>query len=137
MPEIFDFSPIHPRFLAIVGRGADIDADIGIRVAEIIAAIRKRGGEALLEYINTFDAPLASLDTIRATPQQLADATATMSDKFITAISHAADNIRRFHLPQQRKNYSIETDGISLAKRVLPIHRVGVYCPAGTAPLFS
>lgn len=138
MVEIRTFSPGDERFLAIVGRGADLDADIGVQVAEIIAAVRKGGGAALLEYIRRFDAPLPDEDAIRVTPGEIAAARSQVPAEFLRAIELAAANIRRFHEHQLRHDYSVEdADGVSLAKRVLPISRVGVYCPAGTAPLFS
>ena len=138
MPEIRTFSPGDERFLAIVGRGADIDADIGVTVAGIIADIRRGGGESLLEYIRRFDAPLPDLDAVRVRPEEMERAAAGVPAEFTEAIREAAANIRRFHEKQLRTGYSLDDgDGVVLAKRVLPISRVGVYCPAGTAPLFS
>jgi histidinol dehydrogenase len=138
MIDIRTFSPSDPRFLAIAGRGNDLDADIGPTVAAIIADIRKNGGAALLEYIRQFDAPLPSLESIRVRRGEIADAASGVSPAFMEAIRLAAGNIKRFHEKQLRTGYVIEDpDGVSLAKRVLPIACVGVYCPAGTAPLFS
>lgn len=138
MLDIRQFSPADDRFLAIVGRGSDIDADIGVKVADIIAGIRKGGGAALLEFIRRFDAPLADESAIRVTPEELARARAEAPADFMDAVRQAAANIRNFHQPQLRRSYSRDDgDGVTLAKRVLPISRVGVYCPAGTAPLFS
>ena len=136
--EIRDYSPGDERFRVIAGRGADIDADIGVRVAEIIAAIRKGGGDSLLDYIRKFDAPLPGLDALRVTGAEMDDAASRTEPEFGEAIARAADNIRAFHLHQVRKGYVHDAgDGVVLEKRVLPIARVGVYCPAGTAPLFS
>lgn len=138
MLDIRTFSPADERFLAIVDRGSDIDAEIGVRVAEIIASIRRGGGESLLEYVRRFDAPLPSLDALRVTHEEMERARSEMPPEFMEAIRLAADNISRFHELQIRKDYCLEdADGVRLAKRVLPISRVGVYCPAGTAPLFS
>lgn len=138
MLDITTFSPADKRFLAIVGRGNDLDADIGVQVATIIADIRKNGGSALLDYIRRFDAPLESAEAIRVGKGEIAAAQAEIPPEFTDAIHQAARNIRRFHEKQVRPDYAItDPDGVSLAKRILPIARVGIYCPAGTAPLFS
>ena len=136
--EIRPFSPGDERFAAIVGRGGEVDADIGVKVAEIIAAVRKGGGDALLELVRRFDAPLPDLDAIRVTRDELDAAEKAVEPEFAEAVELAMENIRVFHLHQVRKGYAHDAgDGATLEKRVLPISRVGVYCPAGTAPLFS
>ncbi|MDR1745354.1 MAG: histidinol dehydrogenase [Planctomycetota bacterium] len=138
MLEIRTFSPDEPRFLAIVARGADINEEIGGAVAAILTDIRLNGVEALLKYIRRFDSPLADADAIRVTPEELREAASRVEPEFLGAIRQAVDNVRTFHRPQLKKDYELqEADGVTLAKRVLPISRVGVYCPAGTAPLFS
>ncbi len=138
MIEIRSFSPGDERFLAIVGRGGDQDSRLSAQVAAIIADIRAGGIDALLGYIRRFDATLASADAIRVSPAELADAHSRAAPEFLEAVRLAAANIRRFHQLQARQGYEIrDPDGVVLAKRILPIARVGVYCPAGTAPLFS
>lgn len=138
MLDIRNFSRDDARFLAIVGRGSDLDADMGVLVANIIADIRKGGGDALLDYVRRFDAPFSSIDGIVATEDELAAGEKEVSAEFLEAMDLAAANVRRFHLRQMRESYVLDDgDGVSLAKRVLPIARAGVYCPAGTAPLFS
>lgn len=138
MLEIRTFSPAEPQFLAIVGRGADINEEIGDTVAKILADIRRHGADALLQYVQKFDAPLASADAIRTAPEELQEAAGQVEPEFMEAIKQATQNVRAFHQPQVRKDYEQQGDnGVILAKRVLPISRVGIYCPAGTAPLFS
>jgi histidinol dehydrogenase len=138
MLDIRKYSPADERFMAIVGRGGDLDADMGVRVAEIIADVRRRGGEALLELVRRFDAPLPGLDALRVPADEIDAAREEASPDFLEALRLAADNIRRFHSRQMREGYDHDDgDGVVLSKRVLPLSRVGVYCPAGTAPLFS
>ncbi len=132
------YSPQDERFLAIADRSGDLDADLGLRVAEIVHAVRTGGGQSLFEYVCKFDAPLANVDAIRATSEELEEGERQVEPEFKAAIAEAAENIKRFHLHQVRKGYVHDDgEGVTLAKRVLPIRRVGVYCPAGTAPLFS
>ncbi|MDR1520449.1 MAG: histidinol dehydrogenase [Planctomycetota bacterium] len=138
MLEPRSFSPTDPRFLAILARGADLDAELGGQVAGIIQGVRLRGGDGLLEYVRRFDADLPDIDSIRVSPEEIRDATARTSGEFLADVRKAAGNIRRFHSRQGRRDYvNDDGDGVALARRVLPLARVGVYCPAGTAPLFS
>lgn len=132
------FSPADDRFLAIVDRSGDLDADLGVAVAEIIAGIRKGGVESLLEYVRKFDGPIADADALRVSPAELDAADDQVEPEFKEAIALAAANIRAFHEHQLRKGYThLSDDGVVLQKKVLPLNRVGIYCPAGTAPLFS
>lgn len=138
MIEMSEFSAGNGRFLEILGRGEGIDGGVGEQVAEILRGIRERGGEALLEYVRRFDAEGMEADGLRVTEGELLDGAESVSDEFRDAIRLAAQNIERFHEKQIRRGYDIsDADGVTLSKRVLPISRVGVYCPAGTAPLFS
>lgn len=138
MIEVKEFSSEDKRFLDIVSRDRDMDADIGVTVAKIIADIRKGGGESLLKYVRLHDAPIANLDALRVSSEEIAAARKAVSPDFLAAIAEAAGNIHNFHQYQLRRDYTHDDgDGVFLSKRILPIARVGVYCPAGTAPLFS
>lgn len=138
MLDIRPYSENDERFLAIVGRGNDLDAEIGLKTAEIIASVRRGGTAALLECVRRFDADLPGPEALRVGEDEIEEAWRSMPADFLAAIGEAAENIRRFHVQQIRRGYSHDDgDGVRLAKRVLPIRRVGVYCPAGTAPLFS
>lgn len=138
MLEVRPFSSQDKRFLEILGRAEDQDEEIGRQTAEIVGAVRSGGGEALLDFIRRFDADLPSLDGLKVADAEFDAARRQVSDSFLAAITLARVNVRKFHEYQRRQGYVHEDgDGVRLAKRVVPIARVGVYCPAGTAPLFS
>ena len=138
MLEIRTYAPGDERFRVIVERGGDLDADLGVKVAEIVAGVRKGGVDALLEYVNRFDGPVPDPESLRVSREEMDHAAGSVPAGFLEAVRLAADNIRRFHEYQLRKGYRHDDgDGVVLEKRVLPLSRVGVYCPAGTAPLFS
>ncbi len=138
MLEIVSYSPTDPHFTRIVNRGGDIDAEISQTVSGILSDIRTRGSDALLDYVRKFDAPIAGFDALAISTEEMAKAEKCVPAPFLAAVRQAADNIHRFHQHQVRTGYTHDDgDGVVLAKRVLPIARVGVYCPAGTAPLFS
>ena len=138
MLEIRTYSPTDSRFLAIVNRGEELDAVLGARVAEIIDAVRKGGADALLSFIRRFDAELPNFEAVRVTREEMERAEREVAADFLAAVRQAEDNIRRFHAHQVRKGYRHDDgDGVNLARQVLPIARIGVYCPARAAPLFS
>ncbi len=138
MLEVRPFSKTDPRFLDIINRAEDMDEEIGGQAGEIVKAVRTNGEASLLEYVRRFDADIPDLDSLAVTPEEFETARKSVSDSFLTAISLARVNVRKFHEYQRRQGYIHDDgDGVRLAKRVIPLSKVGVYCPAGTAPLFS
>lgn len=138
MLDIRTFSPADKRFLDIVSRNENIDATVGPIVAHILDDIRTRGGDALLQHVQQHDAPMPNLASLVVTRDEIDRAANSVEPEFLEAVKLAADNIRDFHRRQLRGSYTHDAgDGATLEKIVLPIFRVGVYCPAGTAPLFS
>ncbi|MDR3211106.1 MAG: histidinol dehydrogenase [Planctomycetota bacterium] len=138
MLEVRVYSPQDPLFRRILARGGEIAAEVGPAVADIVAAVRDGGGAALQEYITRFDSDQVDLEHLVVTEEELALARRSVSDSFLAALTLARVNIRKFHEYQRRQGYLHDDgDGVRLAKRVLPLARVGVYAPAGTAPLFS
>lgn len=105
-------------------------------VADVIANVRKNGDAALKEYTKKFDK--ADLSSLEVTQEEIDEAFAQVDDKFIEIIKKAKENIYNFHKHQVKNSFVIsEQDGVILGQKVLPIEKVGVYVPGGTAPLPS
>ncbi|MBR1660532.1 MAG: histidinol dehydrogenase [Oscillospiraceae bacterium] len=105
-------------------------------VAEIIAAVRRDGDRALLEFERRFDG--AALECLEASPGELDTALTELSPEFLRVLNRAAENIRAFHEKQRRSSYIVsEREGVALGQRVIPIEKAGLYVPGGTAPLSS
>ena len=105
-------------------------------VAEVIANVRKNGDTALREYTKKFDK--ADLDSLEVTQEEIDEAFDLVDDKFIGIITKAKENIYNFHKHQVKNSFVIsEQDGVILGQKVIPIEKVGVYVPGGTAPLPS
>lgn len=101
-------------------------------VADVIANVRKNGDSALKEYTKKFDK--ADLDSLEVTDTEIEEAFAQVDDKFIEIIKKAKENVYNFHKHQVRNSFIInENDGIVLGQKVLPLQRVGLYVPGGTA----
>jgi histidinol dehydrogenase len=104
-------------------------------VREILAAVRLRGDEAVLEYTRRFDRiDAASIEELEITRDALESALASLTESEKGALIHAADRIREFHSRQNSGSWSFEeSDGTVLGQKVTPLDRVGVYVPGGKA----
>ncbi len=101
-------------------------------VTEIIANVAKNGDAALYEYCRRFDK--AELTTLEVSPAEFDEAFAAVEPKFIEILRKAAVNIRKFHEKQVRPSFILnEEDGVITGQKVIPIDKVGLYVPGGTA----
>lgn len=105
---------------------------VGEIVADIIADVRKNGDAALKAYSEKFDG--AKLDSLEVSAEEIDAAFAALEPEFVAIIEEAAENIREFHRHQVRTGFVITPrDGVVLGQRVIPLERVGLYVPGGTA----
>jgi len=112
------------------------DADIRDDVEAILAAIRSDGDSALRELTQKFDG--ANLEDLRVSDDELARAPAELDDKALAAIDLAIANVRCFHEQQLPQPLKVETmPGVTCERLSHALESVGLYVPAGTAPLPS
>ena len=105
-------------------------------VRDIIRTVRAEGDKAVLRYEEQFDK--VQLETLEVTPQEFDEAETLVSQELKDAISLAARNIEAFHAAQRFEPIEVETQpGVTCWQKTVPIERVGLYVPGGTAPLFS
>lgn len=105
-------------------------------VADVLDDVRTRGDAALRELTERFDR--VALDDFEVGEAEFAAAEAAVAAELREAMVNAAARIERFHAAGAPKGYSVETaSGVECARLVRPIPRVGLYVPAGTAPLPS
>ncbi len=101
-------------------------------VSEIIENVIKNGDRALFEYSAKFDK--ASLTSLEVSEDEINEAFASVDAKFVEVLKEAAENIRAFHKRQVRNSFVInEKDGVVIGQKVMPIEKVGLYVPGGTA----
>lgn len=133
--RIIDY-PSREKWKTLAARPLEHSASTAAAVAEIIDAVRERGDRAVREFANRFDgfAP----ESFAVAESEVAEARRTISPELSEAIATAADNIGRFHAPTVNQSAETETfPGVFCLRKMVPIERVGLYVPAGTAPLFS
>jgi histidinol dehydrogenase len=110
--------------------------DIAERVAEIIATVRNGGDDALRELTAKFDG--VTLDSLRVDDAEAAAAEAEIGTEARTAIAVAIANVEKFHAAQLTDPIRVETaPGVVCERISRPIQAVGLYVPAGSAPLPS
>lgn len=105
-------------------------------VQEIIARVKKGGDEAVLQYEKQFDK--VELASLAVTDEEFDEAERLVDDELKAAIRLAAENISTFHASQRFEGRKVETrPGVVCWQKAVPIEKVGLYIPGGTAPLFS
>lgn len=105
-------------------------------VSGILDDVRLRGDEAVKEYETKFDH--AVLGELMVSEEEKAEAMASIDCELLDAIKLAHDNIYKFHKAQLMSTCKVDTaPGVVCWQKQLPIERVGLYIPGGTAPLFS
>jgi len=101
-------------------------------VAAILEDVRTRGDAAVLEYCAKFDG--AALTALRVPEAEIDMAYAAVDPSLVADLERAAANIRAFHEKQAHRNFVVtEREGVVLGQRVLPMEKVGIYVPGGTA----
>ena len=107
-------------------------ADVAGAVADIIADVRRNGDAALKKYNEKFDR--CSCESLLVPDEEFAAAMAAVPAEYLRVLERSARNIREYHLRQVRHDYIVTAeDGSVLGQRVLPMARVGLYVPGGTA----
>lgn len=110
--------------------------DLRETVNRVLSDIKLRGDEAVLDYEERFDH--VRLAGLSVSTEEMAEAESMVSEKLKKAISLAAENIRTFHESERFVSTKVETKlGVTCWQKAVPIEKVGLYIPGGTAPLFS
>ncbi len=110
----------------------NISPDVEGIVSGIIANVIENKDSALFEYTERFDK--AKLTALEVTSEEIDEAFAETDPEFVKIIEEAAENIRGFHKRQVRNSFVIsENDGVVTGQKVMPIEKVGLYVPGGTA----
>ncbi|MEQ8314383.1 MAG: histidinol dehydrogenase [Gammaproteobacteria bacterium] len=112
-----------------------IEDEVVQSVNQILADVRARGDAALVDYTNKFDGfDAKSMDDLVIDQKRLHAALDALDEDQATALSHAAERIRRYHEKQKQSSWHYEeADGSVYGQKISPLERVGVYVPGGKA----
>ena len=104
------------------------------RVAEILKRVREDGEEAIYQLTEEFDKVDLRQNGLRVSDEEFQRAYQEVNEEFILALRTAKGNILRYHEKQKRTSWlDPDSDGSILGQLLLPLNRVGIYVPGGTA----
>jgi len=134
--KCFIENPPKADWSKILARPNPGGADIAATVADILTEVKNRGDRAVIEYNTRFDG--YSKDNFEVSAQEMKEAITLLPDNLKEAIIQASKNITLFHENQLVDQQPVETmPGVLCWRKSVPIEKVGLYIPGGTAPLFS
>lgn len=115
-----------------VFKRTNILSDVSLAVKEIVENVKNNGDKALKEYTEKFDG--VKLDDFLVSKKEIEDALKECEEDFLLVLRKAKERIYNYHKRQVRNSFvSTDDDGIILGQRVLPLEKVGIYVPGGTA----
>lgn len=116
----------------IKSRNLVLDDQIISKVTNIINTVRSNGDAALIRFTKEFDGVL--LNRIKIPREEIDGAKASVGKEILNIISEAAANVRKFHAKQKRNSWlETDNDGTALGQRIIPLEKVALYVPGGTA----
>lgn len=114
------------------GRVAETEQEIISNVNGILSKVKSEGDKALFDFTKAFDKIV--LKNLEVSKDEIEECFNKVEDDFIEALEEAKANIEAYHNKQKSNGFLMTKDkGVYLGQRVLPLERVGVYVPGGTA----
>lgn len=128
--------PAHSDWKSITVRPHIDMSQLNATVSSVLNDIKDNGDEAVRRYEQKFDH--AQLNSLQVTEDELHEAQHLVSNDLKQALKLAHDNIHKFHEAQKFQTVRVTTaTGVECWQKSVPIEKVGLYIPGGTAPLFS
>lgn len=122
----------------IYNRGFVKSRRVEEKVRKIVDDVRLLGDEAVIKYTRKFDKVKLAAKQLRVTEREISGAYQNITPNFVPSLKIIMENINRFYRKTLRKSWKLrDADGMVLGEIYTPIDRVGIYIPAGTAPLVS
>ena len=126
------FSTQKDTIETIVARKKSETKDVSTVVAQIIARVQQQGDQALFQLIEEIDQ--VTLSSLNVSPGEIDEAVQAVSPELLEVMEQAKENILAFHQKQVQQGFVLtKENGVVMGQRVLPLAKVGVYVPGGTA----
>jgi histidinol dehydrogenase len=133
--KIFE-NPAKDEWNKILARPAMNNYRLEEAVLNVLEQVKQHGDEAVSKFTRDYDGVF--LENFKVKPEEIAEAESSLSPQIRKSITSAIANIEKFHRSQLVVEKAIETmPGVKLWQKAVPIDKVGLYIPGGTAPLFS
>jgi len=108
------------------------------KVRRIIEDVRLNGDEAVLKYTRKFDRVKLNPRQLKVSQIEISGAYQNISPNFVSTLKVVIDNVNKFYCKKLKKSWRMkDADGVILGEKYTPLEKVGIYIPAGTAPLVS
>ncbi len=111
------------------------DREIDKKVVSILDEVKRRGDAALKEFTERFDG--VKVKSIRVPAGEIIEAEKNIDKGVMSAVVHTARRLEKYHSRQMPEGFTIREKGCSVEFRFSPVETVGIYIPAGQAPLIS
>lgn len=126
------FSTQKDTIETIVARKQSETKDVSTVVAQIIARVQQQGDQALFQLIEEIDQ--VTLSSLTVSLEEVETAVQAVSPELLEVMEQAKENILAFHQKQVQQGFVLtKENGVVMGQRVLPLAKVGVYVPGGTA----
>lgn len=126
------FSTQKDTIETIVARKQSETKDVSTIVAQIIARVQQQGDQALFQLIEEIDQ--VTLSSLTVSLEEVETAVQAVSPELLEVMEQAKENILAFHQKQVQQGFVLtKENGVVMGQRVLPLAKVGVYVPGGTA----
>jgi len=134
MIKIYSGSDVDKKVQDIISQEIFFDSKKEEQVRAIVDDVRDNGDAAVIKYTKKFDGVAMKADEMKVTSKEINDAYKAVKDDYLRALKTAVKNITSYHKRQKADEW-FETlpDDVILGMRNVPIDRVGVYVPGGTA----
>ena len=130
------YAPEERELKRLLRRSSETNATVQNQVADILRRVASGGDAALYALEKQFTK--AELTSLSVSQEEFEQAEALVPDSLKQALAEAYANIRTFHAVQLPQGEQLTVaSGIDLSRKIVPIQRVGLYVPGGTAPLIS
>lgn len=100
-------------------------------VRQIVADVMTGGDAAVKKYTRKFDG--VSVDGLAVSGDEIDEAFASISPRFLEVVKKSAENIAEFHSKQIKSGFEINRDGVTLGQKYTAVEKAGLYVPGGTA----
>ena len=141
--KIYDYpsEAAEKKLATIVNRGLNFKKKDVSTVNRILEDVRRNGDDALIQYVNRFDAPDLQTGSLAVTESEFREATRQVDATFRRALNRATAQIESFHRLQLPKSWiNADRPGTLVGQMVNPLQAAGIYVPGGrggTTPLVS
>ncbi|MCF0147630.1 MAG: histidinol dehydrogenase [Clostridium sp.] len=132
MLKVFDLSKDRKEDILEKIKGREEESDVLNIVNNILKEVKKGRDKSLKYYTKLYDK--VDIKELKVSKNEIEEAFNEVQEEFITAINASIRNIEEYHKKQVRDGYSINKElGIFMGQIILPLERIGVYVPGGTA----